>query len=525
MIAALLLGLGCTTPPPPGELIFVRGGVIAPVQTQGRALAGGRTLVEEAWLPGERHEIAGVRGVAPQMAECAPLFHVSLGDVSRLIAMGGTAPDTALAWSPRGDRLAIGAYTGELVVVDGWTGAELARRALPEAMVKRVAWSPDGQTLYAAEQSPDAHVMALDPATLETRWSLRLADEVGTSAAPPGDDLYGVYSLPTASALIVLDGGDLLVAATHGWNDADGRRLNRARLLRLRPGAAGAERVAAWPAEVADAIFQHVVVDEASGRLAVTVNRSADGAPPADLPVGGVQILTLADLSPGRAVVPGPLPPYFKTAFLWEAVDVEGASLLLGLGDGRVQRVNLDSGATTTIEAGTPVLSGEVPIAASVGHGLLHRGAAIFLTSNTNIPWGAAAPELRPPSAHPGENTLWVYGADGELDWTWRGPQRVEGLTLGPDGRTLVVGAGERVSDERQDLFGAMIFDLADAPAGGVALSARGGDERLQAFCATEGPVFFRQALSEDGRVALSEHPWRAADGRVEGAYQVTVAR
>lgn len=513
----LFLIAACATPPPPGELLFVRGGIVAPVVTEGRPLSGGRTLLLEPWLPGEKHQVSGVRGTAPQMADCATLFHVPLGDVSRLIAMGGTAPDTALAWSPDGTRLAIGAYTGELVVVDGWTGAEIARRTLAEAMVKRVAWSADGATLYAAEQSPDAHVLALDPANLETRWSLRLADEVGTSAAPPGDDVYGVYSLPAAFAMVVLSDGDLLVAAAHGWNETDGVRRNRSRLLRIRPGAAGPTVVAAWPSEAADAVFIHMSVDQERGLVALAINRSADGPAPASLPIGGVQVLRLADLAPTRSVVPGPLPPYFTSAFLWEAVDLEGGELMLGLGDGRVQRIDLDQGATTTLEPGTPLVAGEVPIAASVGHGLLHEGQAVFLTSNTNIPWGAAAPDLRPPSAHPGENTLWSYGSDGRLTWTWRGAQRLEGLTLGDDGRTLVVGAGERVSDERQDLFGAMLFDLGGAP--------RSGDERLLGFCATEGPVFFRQALSEDGRVALSEHPWRAADGRVVGRYQVTVGR
>ena len=509
MILALLLA--CDPPPPPGELIFVRGGIIAPAG-EGTPLADGRVYQDRAWTPGETVEIGGITGTAPVLAECAPLYQVTLGDVSRLIAMGGEAPDTALRWSPDGRWLGVGTYDGELIVVDGWTGAVRARRKLTETLVKQVAWSPDSQTLYAAEQSPDALLYAMDPATLQPRWTYALSQEVERSTPPAGEDLYGVYSLPGAYGLVVLPSGELLVAASHGWNRADGVRVNRARLLRLSPE--GAVR-GTFPADgPADAIF---VEPRVSGdRLVLPINRSADGPPPS-LPVGGVQILSLPDLQPVTSVTPEPLTPWFKTTFLWEAVALDEARLMLGLGDGRVQLIPLDGGETRTLTPGTPILHGEVPIAASVGFGLLHEGDAVFITSNTNIPYGAATPDLRPPAAHPGENTLWVVGADGTPRWTWRGEQRLNGLSLGGDGHSLVVGAGHRPSDERADLYGALIFDL-DAP-------GASGADHLRAVCNTASPVFFRQALAADGRLAVAEVPTQGADGGSVGRWQVTVFR
>ncbi|MEL6342600.1 MAG: hypothetical protein AAFV53_05670, partial [Myxococcota bacterium] len=161
-------------------MIFVRDGVIAPGGSSGQALADGRRFIARDWSPGESVTIDGVTGAAPARAECVPLFHVDLGDVSRLVAMGGAAPNTALAFSPDdGARLAVGSYRGELLIVDGWTGAVQQRKRLAETMIKQVTWSADGQTLYAAEQSPDANLYALDPATLSPKWTLRLADIVG----------------------------------------------------------------------------------------------------------------------------------------------------------------------------------------------------------------------------------------------------------------------------------------------------------------------------------------------------------
>ena len=505
------------TAAPTGELAFVRGGVLAPAGSGGRRVGDGdRELVELDWRPGQEVSLAGLTALAPRVPECPSLFHVELGDVSRLVAMGGTAPDTSLAFSPDGDRLAVGSYRGEVVVVDGWTGAELARRRLAETMVKHVAWSPDGATLYASEQSPDAFVHALDPSTLESRWSLRLADEVGTSPAPDGEDIYGVYTLPAAYELAVLPGGDVLVGATHGWNDVEGTRLNRSRLLRI---SSAGERVAAWPAEgPADAAFYRYRVDVEGDLLIVSIGRSSAGPAPDGIPVGGVQVLRLDDLTPVHSFVPRPLAPHFDATFIWEALDVDAAlgQGVVGLADGRLFGFTLRGGSEWQMDVSVPILAGDVPISSSIGFGLLHDDVFVLQTAATNIPYSASTPAARPPSVHPRENALWAYGLDRELRWTWSGPYQLNGLVLGQDGRTAVVGTRTRATDAREDAFGALLFRLDGEGS---------GDERLIGFCPTQGPTFFRPVMSADGRVAVTEHPFERADGSLAGSYRVTVLR
>ena len=513
MLLSLLFG--CTGTPEPlpvaGELIFVRDGVIAPTGDGQPTPAG--TIHSRPWTPGESVTVAGLTAVAPARAECTRLFSADLGDVSRLIAMGGAAPNTTLAFSPDGAMLAVGSYRGELLVLDGFSGAVRARKSLAETMIKEVDWSGDGKTLYAAEQSPDAMVYAMDPATLEPRWSVRLADFVGESAAPAAEDLYGVYTLPGAYAQVVLSSGDLLVSALHSW-DVDGVKNNRSQLLRISPEG---EVLSRWPQEPADATFQHLAVDVVGGLVAVTVNRSAAGEPPEDLPVGGVMVLDLADFSPVLPVVTPPLLPWFERTFIWNGLAVSRAddALFMGFGDGRARLLSLSGASRQELTTGAPILAGEVPIHASVGFGGVSAGRLIYSTSSTLIPYGAASPSLRPPTAHPGENTLWAVGLDGEVQWSWSGAQRIEGLTFAGD--HLVVGAGDRNTDERRDLYGAMVFSLTP--------DDRSGEDRLEAFCQTEGPVFFRHALSADGRVAVAEHPYTGSDGSLVGQYRVTVLR
>ena len=505
VILALLVACTADPPPPP---TFVRDGVVLAGDGAGRVLPDGRRLVRHPWSPGETVSVAG-NAIAPTTADCVPLFHVPLGDVARGIAAGGGAPDTALAFSPDGAWLAIGTQRGEVLVVDGWTGAVRWRRTLAESLVKQVAWSPDGTRLYAAEQSPDAFVHALDPTTGTTRHQLRLADHVQTSAPPPGDDLYGVYTLPAAYGLEVLADGDLVIAATHGWNDREGVRRNQARVLRTGPTL---QIRSAWPADgAADAVILSMAA-EADG-VAVSLRRSAEGPAPEGLPIDGVLVLSAA-LEPRRAERFEPLEPWFHDTFVWHALALDGDRVVAGLGDGRV--FDRAPGADRTHPLATPIEVGDgIPVVASIGFLAVADHRVHAVTNVTNIPWGSADPSLEPPDAHPGANTLWALDRDGEslaLAWTWRGPHRLTGLHL--DDRWVTVGAGAR-QDARTDLFGALVFDRTGAGSGA---------ERLRAACRTEAPVFFRMDSADDGRVAVTEHPWADGD-RVRGAYRATVFR
>ncbi len=511
----LALWLGCAPEVAQVEGIrFVRGGVLT-ASPEGHRL-GAWSFQPRDWAAGETVTVGQESAVAPKLAECVAFGQVTLGDMSRMVIAGAPAPDTDLAFSPDGAHLAIGSFDGEVVVVNVATATVTVRRRLAEAMIRRVAWSPDGTVLYAAEQSPDATLHALDPATLDDLWSVNLADRVGRSSLPAGEDLYGVYTLPGCYGLDVLPGGDLLVAAAHGWTDATGNRVNRSQIVRFTPAGAA---VAAWPAEPADVVILHPEVDVAGNRIAIPVTRSAVGEDPPGLPIGGLQLLTLDTLAPVSTLAVPPLAPWFTNTYVWQAHDVSAAAdtVMLGLGDGRVVLGGLDGSVRTTLSGGSPVLAGDVPIAASVGHGFLRGDEAIYLTSGTNIPWGAAAPDLRPPAAHPNENGLWAVGLDGSPRWNFHGPWAVQGLSLAPDDRTLVVGAGERMTDSRRDLYGALVFDVGGEP--------RTGAERLLATCATEGPVFFRQAISVHGVIAVAEVPYPTGDGGVAGEYRVDLFR
>ena len=527
----------------PGELAFVRGGILegrsnelagsdSPEATQHDSEStkslGSYLLHPAEWTPGGRLEgpaaALASRATpaalgpgspasqfhAPLQAECLPVFSVSLGDVSRLVSLGGTAPDTALAWSPDGRLLAVGTYLGDLLVLDGWSGQVLVRRRLAETMVKTLVWGAEGDILYAGEQSPDAYVHALDPSNLESRWRIRLADEVGSSPAPDAEDLYGVYTLPSAADMALGQDGSLLVAATHAWNDDSGVRRNQSRLLQL--GDDGS-RLAAWPSTgPAEVTISRFRLDREGGLLALTVGGSSREALRDGIPRGGVQVLRAEGLEPVASFVPEPLRPHYDSTFIWDALDVDAAAgkVLAGLADGRTYLWDLAGGPVRLIDVATPLLAAGVPIAASVGFGFFNGDEVVLATSGTTVPYGSSAAAARPPSAHPSENRVFRYDLRGTPLSVWSGDIELNGLVAGARPGSTLVGGGSRKADDRRDAFGLLAFESPSAE---------------PTFCATEGPVFFRFADTDDGRIAVTEYPFLQPDGTQAGAYRVTVLR
>ncbi|MCB9675004.1 MAG: hypothetical protein H6737_07800 [Alphaproteobacteria bacterium] len=498
MSAVLLALVACTRPEPPSPPVFVRSGLVT-AAGEGRTLADGRRFEARAWAPGDR--VGG--DVAPRVAECTALAEVGLGDLTQLVARGISAPDTALAFDGDGGRLAVGTYLGEILVLDGWTGEVRARRRVAESAIKRVAWSPDGRELYAVEQSVDGLLRALDPETLDDRATFRMADDLESSAPPGPDDVYGLYTLPGAYGLDIGDDGTLVLVGAHGWDAPEGRR-NRSRVWRLARTDVGFDVVAAWPEAPADATFLALAAE--GGRVAVSVSRSAGGPDPVGIPVGGVAVLDRATLVPTAALRPEPLQPWFDRAFVWEAIGLHGDRTTLGLADGRVWRPD------RVRELGTPLLAGDVPIAATLGHLVDAGDVVLAITSGTSIPYSASRPDLQPPEAHPQEDTLFALDPTTLATlWTWRGEEALHGLTVRD--RWVAVGVGPKPGHDEPDRYGVLVLDR-----------TRGGSgvERIAASCGTGQPVFFRTAIAPDGRLAVASFPRKAGDA-VVGEYRVTL--
>ncbi|HND30017.1 MAG TPA: hypothetical protein PLA94_08450, partial [Myxococcota bacterium] len=80
----LACGEDAPLPPPPADPIFLRDGALLPAGNSGKILPNGQVLAEGPW-----EQIPALKGLpTPLMADCQPLFQVTLEDQSRLVSMG-----------------------------------------------------------------------------------------------------------------------------------------------------------------------------------------------------------------------------------------------------------------------------------------------------------------------------------------------------------------------------------------------------------------------------------------------------
>ncbi|MCK6529020.1 PQQ-binding-like beta-propeller repeat protein [Myxococcota bacterium] len=547
----LLAALSLTGCGPPGgaeaavpTLIFVRDGVVvrpgggealpeagwscgtgggdATAAPTSRRLARGAVLLGCRWSPGEAFSAAAPGlPAASAAAPARPSAHgVLTVDLATRGAGPGGAPDSALAFSPDGESLAVGTFGGDVLVLRPFTGEVLFRRRIAEGFVRQLAWAPGGDVLYAGEQGADGNLYALDAATGRDLWRVALAEDLGRTPPPSPDDPYGIYSLPGIYRIAVTPDGTVYAVGLHSWTDAGGRR-NASRVYAFSPDG---RRLAAFPQEgAADVNFTWLATDAAGRRGLVGVFRTADGEPRTDLGSGSVVALDLPTLRRAWARRLPPLTPHFRDVFVWQAfaVSPDGRTSLAGLGDGRVFLFDEEAAAPPrerSLAPGGPVVVGGVPVAASVGFARFAGETAYALVGQTTVPYGSTTAEA-PPSPHPTAHTLLALDRDGGEKWRYRGAFHVAGLSASDDGSLVAVGAGERQGDDRRDLFGLLLFDGGEGP--------RTGDERLLAWYPTEGPAFFAHAVHPRGELAaMVEVPGRSPAGdEVFGAYRLHVVR
>lgn len=564
-----------TAPPRP---VFVRGGLWLPpghppveVRHQARPVAtrevdcgdAGR-LLRFDWTPGQAYEVVSPRAAAAgsdrssagtgspnhrgepatsDAARVAPwrppprlVRRWPLEDASAA-ALGGTWPDAVVKFSPGGHLLAVGSFGGWLRVFDVMGGELVWANRVAEGFIKRIAWSPDGRTLYAGEQSPDGRLWAFArPGPDEAgqgwsvRWSARTADQIETSR-PPAGDRYGIYTLPAIYDMQVAPDGRVLVAAAHSWTDSSGTLQNRAQVSCFDPSGKVLWRFPA--AEPARLTITSLASDGLGRRVLVLPHRSAADDPSvaegstAAGPRAGALVL-LEGLT-GERLADEPLVPWgpvFPRIESWDslALSPDGRRAAVGLSDGRGLIFDVGEDRfrlTAELALGTPLPSSGVPVVAAASYTRAAGDLWLFQTQNAHVPFTHAQASSLPLDVHPGARTIAAFTPEGQPRWRFRGPWAVSGQWCeapagGGTPRWLLTMARDEPSGVEPPSYGALLFDLS---------GEHSGRERLVYHYPTVGPPLFHADISADGLWwALVESPTPTPDGRdVSGAYQVHV--
>ncbi len=452
------------------------------------------------------------------------LWDYPLGDVSFQVRAGHT-PDSFVRFSPDGRYLALGTFSGRLLLFQSSTGRILWEKKIPEAMVKRVAFSPQAKILYYGEQGPEGAVCAVKVSSGKTLWCFSTARDLLRGEPPAPGDVYGIYQLPGIYRLRVLPGGDLLVLGVHSWFDRRVRAWRRlSRLYRLSPeGRVRWAYPASGPAPVT---IIYADSDPTGDRVALVSLLPSEY--PEDLRFPGPPPQSFVALSgeTGRETfryLLRPLRPYFDRVSAWESVAVspDGRFAALGTGDGRLFLFDLTVPKLSRIlSLATPILFGNFPVSATLGYGLFGpRGILYILSGESTLPYGLPLSVDRPAGPHPAARTLFALDPEtGHILWRFTSPVRLQGLAVDTRGQTLAVSAAAfRRENLRVRQFGVLVFDLR---------GRGGGLSRLSGYFPTEGTCFFHLAVSPDGSlIAAVETPWRDELGRLFGKHRLLVLR
>ena len=491
-------------------------------------LDGGRRLAFFPWRPSESYRLKvgkqERRLTAPQRPSPLLVTTFDLESVRPWSGDRGGAPDTEVRFSPDGSLLGMGSFKGYLRIGRVPTGQVLLKRKIAEGMVKRLAWGKVGGklALYVGEQSPDCFLYCLEAPSGKEIWRRRLADDLGTGRLG-ADQRDAIYNLPGVYYLRSLPGGDLLVAATFGRFVGEGYRHD-CRIYRL-DGRDGSVKWR-WPRDMNFPFgITWVGASQAGDTLAIiSFNSFSD-----EKRRGGFKAGTLYCLD-GRSgklrwdyTVP-PLAPYYRRVGAWQGVAVspDGNWIVLGLNDGRGLLFDARPGSDAarrlvwTANVGTPVLVGDIPVAAPLSYAAIGGGTVYFATPGTTIPSGRSRARARRPAPHPFANSLFAYSLGGGQLWQYRAEGSCQGIFLSRDGRLVATAVSQDRSRQTVDQYGLTLFD-AKAPGGAA--------DKLIYHYATEGPVFFQADISADRRfLALTESAYSPDQGKtVYGAYRVHV--
>ncbi len=452
------------------------------------------------------------------------LWEYPLEDVSFHVRAGHT-PDSFVRFSSDGQLLALGTLKGDLLVFESLSGKIVLKKRIPEAMVKRVAFSLDKEILYYGEQSPDGAVCAIKLSTKKVLWCFHTSKDLFIGQPPAPGDLYGIYQLPGIYRLKVLKNGDLLVLAIHSWYDHKLRVWRRlSRLYRLT--SKGKIRWVYPKNGPSPVTIIYADSDPLGKKIALVSLLPSEWKKDLFLEGPPPQSFVALDGKTGREIFHfklTPLKPYFNRVSAWESVAVspDARFAILGTMDGRLFIFDLKKRKLhRVLSLATPIILGKFPVSAFLGYGLFGPDGIIYVVSGeSTLPYGLPLAVDHPAGPHPGARTLFAIDPKtGAILWKFTSPLKLQGLSIDFTAHTLALSTGAFRQEKLQvRQFGVLVFDLK---------KEGGGLSKLAGYFPTAGTCFFHLAVSPNGHlIAVVENPWRDEFGKLHGKHRLIVLK
>ena len=491
-----------------------------------------RVLLQFAWQPNQNYQFRlddnETTATSPLKPEPYLIRTVALdGLLSLMENLRQPAKPTAIALGSENasntEKLAVATDSGHLALLQPLAGKTLWKTRISEGYVRRMAFSPDGTSLYVGEQAADGFIYCYDLTsnTPTLRWKYRTADDLETSTPSDPGSAYAWVSYPGPSCMQTLLNGDLLVAGVHAWTQDD-TPLKKSQLYRFNgqtgevvwkwPRGGAASKVVRWFDVSSDGKTLALLTDDGYSLQGRSENES-------DVGNGRLSIIHVEDGTEKWHTDIEPLTPYFPQVTFWRGVSVspDGKFVNVATDDGRAFIFDVNTSEPIWQEnLTTPLEVSGIPIVATSGTIGATNAAALFVTGDTFIPYHLRKGEQRPSAAHPNGMTLFAYAWTGEKIWQWQLENMPQGLRIDAKDRYALLSVSKRTQDPNESLHGVSVFDL---KAEGSGLS-----KYLYTY-RTEGQLpYDTLAIGADGGlIVVVEVPIAMPDETVRGKNRVHV--
>jgi outer membrane protein assembly factor BamB len=463
-------------------------------------------LLPFSWEPGKdyRVEVARPDGAPPLSVAChspwkpSPIILASFRmesdveprGIQQSAYLGGRA-----AVSADGRYAAVGTEKSYLRLFDVVRRREAWSRRIGEGRIMEIGFSPDGSRLLVGEMSRDAFLYCFDSATGKELWRHRTADEIGEMEAGDPRTLWPIVT----GLAIVRDGSSQKCYVTAKRQCLEGKSNYYKSKIYCFDISSGA---ISWmyPKEGVSDVSPSMLATDARGRY-VLVNNWKKGK------ISDKALYCLSGESGDplwewsfKQLYPG------RDYFIWHGFGIssDGSLVTVFSQDGRGFLLDhgklLESGgrAESVIwerEISTPIDVNGMSLVAQGSVAQIDENCILLATGSTIVQQGTKAKVL---IEHPSGNSLFAYGLDGRLLWTFKPGGLCYDVLLAGGGRYVIAGAAHGRTEKDGSGHGVYVFD-----------NAHGGSssDRLAWFYHMDGICISADSSSDGLVVAALEYP------------------
>ena len=386
----------------------------------------------------------------------------------------------------------VGTERGELFLFNN-EGRVLWKRSLGIGKLISVCISNDTKTAYIGEASPEGNLYAINVKSGDIIWQHKASDFVGTEAS--------LRSHPSI-VHIAVDKEDNVFANCYRFKmTKDGTRSYSAKMLAIEKSG---KLLWQYPAnETIDCWINWCDVNDNNGKVVISTS-AYDYRP--DMKYRDT--LYFLDKKTGTKVnsvwVP-PVPPFENTVVRSSPnYSKDGRFLAASCSDGRGMLFDSVGNLLWTRFVSVPANVDNTWINASGRDGFVTDYGVTFTTINT---FNRENWQLPTPLEHPSNNSIFLFGLDGEFKYQFKAEGTMEELAFADN--LVACAVGRNVRTHNYAAHGMLLIDLKD------------GKEKL--FHHTEGPCQAIDISADGSKVAAVEAPVLTPQGKILGAYRLHI--